>query len=64
MMSKSTIECHKTRLWKSCGRSVHFLCTAGHEKKNGRRRVRQSAGPPGVDVLSRLASLDRGVTLP
>jgi hypothetical protein len=64
MMSKGTIECRKTRLWKSCGRSVHFLCTAGHEKKFCSRRVRQSAGPPVVDVLSRLASLDRDMTLP
>jgi hypothetical protein len=32
MMCKEYNEYGKTRMWKSCGRSVHFLCTGGHEK--------------------------------
>jgi hypothetical protein len=30
-MCKEYNEYRKTRLWKSCGRSVHFLWTSGHE---------------------------------
>jgi hypothetical protein len=64
MMEQEYNECSERRLWKSCGWSVHILCTARHEKKKSRARVRQQRNPSAVDVLSRAASLDRGVTLP
>jgi hypothetical protein len=57
-------EYSKTRLWKSCGRSVHILCTGRHEKFICGRDVRESDAAPIVDVLSSVASLDHRVTLP
>ena len=54
----------KTRLWKSCGRSVHILCTGGHENFFCHRDVRQTAAAASVDGLSSVASLDQRVTVP
>jgi hypothetical protein len=61
---KGYIEYGKTRVWKSCARSVHILCSGRHEKLFCRRDVRQSGAAAIVDGLSSVASLDHRVTLP